>query len=56
VVLGLAATDEGLSLTARASQDQVVNVARRGGIAVVMLAHPDSLDSRGAPGRDSAAS
>jgi hypothetical protein len=45
VVLGLAPTEEGLSLTARASQDQVVNVARRGGLAVVMVAHPDFLDS-----------
>ena len=46
VVLGLAPTEEGLSLTARASQQQVVNVARHGGLAVVMLAHPDFLDSR----------
>ena len=56
VVLGLAATEEGLSLTARASPEPVVNVARRGGIAVVMIAHPDSLDRRGGSGRDSAAS
>ncbi|HVP62985.1 MAG TPA: hypothetical protein VMT11_20685 [Myxococcaceae bacterium] len=55
VVLGLAATEEGLSLTGRASQEQVVNVARRGGIAVVMIAHPDFLDSRGGQGRDSSA-
>lgn len=46
VVLGLAPTEEGLSLTARASQEQVVNVARRGGLAVVMVAHPEVLDSR----------
>ncbi len=45
VVLGLAPTEEGLSLTARASQELVVNVARRGGLAVVMVAHPDFLDS-----------
>ncbi|MGZ6070727.1 MAG: hypothetical protein ACXWK8_05885 [Myxococcaceae bacterium] len=45
VVLGLAPTEEGLSLTARASQEPVVNVARRGGLAVVMVAHPDFLDS-----------
>ncbi len=44
-VLGLVPTDEGLSLTARASQDPVVNVARRGGIAVVMTAHPEFLDT-----------
>lgn len=56
VVLGLAPTEEGLSLTARASQEQVVNVARQGGIAVVMVAHPVSLDSPGALGRDSPAS
>ncbi len=53
VVLGLAPTEEGLSLTARASQEQVVNVARRGGIAVVMVAHPEFLDSRGGQGRSS---
>jgi uncharacterized circularly permuted ATP-grasp superfamily protein len=56
VVLGLAPTEEGLSLTGRASQEQVVNVARRGGIAVVMVAHPDFLDSRGGQGGDSPAS
>ncbi|HZX43824.1 MAG TPA: hypothetical protein VFE93_18440 [Myxococcaceae bacterium] len=56
VVLGLAPTEEGLSLTARASQEQVVNVARRGGIAVVMIAHPDLLDSRGEQGGNSPAS
>jgi len=56
VVLGLATTDEGLSLTARASPEQVVNVARRGGIAVVMVAHPDFLDTQGAGSRDSPAS
>ncbi len=56
VVLGLAPTEEGLSLTGRASQEQVVNVARRGGIAVVMIAHPDFLDSHGGQGRDSPAS
>ena len=56
VVLGMFATEEGLSLTGRASCDPVVNVARRGGIVVVMIAHPDSLDSRGAHARDSPAS
>ncbi|HZJ55431.1 MAG TPA: hypothetical protein VFD38_14930, partial [Myxococcaceae bacterium] len=56
VVLGIAPTEEGLSVTARASEDRVVNVARGGGIAVVMTAHPDSLDSRGGLGRDSPAS
>ena len=53
VVLGMAATEEGLSVTGRASREQVVNVARGGGIAVVMIAHPDLLDSRGGQGRDS---
>ncbi|HZW88250.1 MAG TPA: hypothetical protein VFF12_04160, partial [Myxococcaceae bacterium] len=56
VVLGIAATEEGLSVTGRASQDKVVNVARGGGIAVVMIAHPDFLDSRGGQARDSPAS
>ena len=56
VVLGIAATEEGLSVTARASQDLVVNVARGGAIAIVMIAHPDLLDTRGGQGRDSPAS
>lgn len=53
VVLGIAPTEEGLSVTGRASLDQVVNVARGGGIAVVMIAHPDLLDTWGAQGPDS---
>lgn len=53
VVVGMAATEEGLSVTGRASQDQVVNVARGGGIAVVMIAHPDSLNTCGGQGPDS---
>jgi hypothetical protein len=56
VVLGIAPTQDGLSVTGRASQDLVVNVARGGGIAVVMIAHPDFLDSRGGQSRDSPAS
>ena len=56
VVLGMAVTDDGLSVTGRASKDPVVNVARGGGIAVVMVAHPESLDSWGGQGRDSPAS
>jgi hypothetical protein len=56
VVLGIAPSEEGLSLTGRASEDQVVNVARGGGIAVVMTAHPDSLDTEGGLSRDSPAS
>jgi hypothetical protein len=56
VVLGMVATEEGLSLTARASLDPVVNVARGGGIVVVMIAAPESLDSGGGQGRDSPAS
>ena len=55
VVLGMAATEEGLSVGGRASQEQVVNVARRGGVAAVMIAHPEFLDTRGAQGRDSPA-
>ena len=56
VVLGIAPTEEGLSVTGRASEDQVVNVARGGGIAVVMTAQHDSLDTGGGLGRDSPAS
>ncbi|HET9037158.1 MAG TPA: hypothetical protein VFN45_13170 [Myxococcaceae bacterium] len=56
VVLGIAPTVEGLSVTGRASEDQVVNVARGGGIAVVMTADLDSLDSGRGLGRDSPAS
>jgi hypothetical protein len=56
VVLGIAPTEEGLSVTGRASEDRVVNVARGGGIAVVMTAQPDSLDRGGGLGRDSPAS
>ena len=56
VVLGIAPTEEGLSLTGRASQDLVVNVARGGAIAIVMITHPDFLDTRGGQGRDSPAS
>jgi hypothetical protein len=37
-VMGLASTDDGIAVLARASQRQVVNVAQRGGMAAVMLA------------------
>ena len=36
-VMGLASSDDGLAVLARASQRQVVNVAQRGGMAAVML-------------------
>ena len=42
--------------TGRASPDPVVNVARGGGIAVVMIAAPEVLDSGGGQSRDSPAS
>jgi hypothetical protein len=43
VVMGFAPTKYGLSMMARASQKQVVNVAQRGGMCAVMVGH--------APGR-----
>ena len=55
LVLGMSPTAEGLSLTARASTDRVVNVARHGGIAVVMLGRLLPLDSPEVAGRDSPA-
>lgn len=36
---GLAPTDDGLSVLARASQKPVVNVAKRGGLGVAAVAH-----------------
>ena len=36
-VMGLASSDEGIAILARASQRQVVNVAQRGGMAAVMI-------------------
>jgi len=40
VVVGLAPSEDGVSVTARASQKQVVNVAQRGGICAVLVGHP----------------
>jgi hypothetical protein len=39
-VMGFAATKDGLAILGRASQKQVVNVAQRGGMCVVMPGHP----------------
>src|SRR5262249_42192586 len=39
-VMGFAATKYGLSILGRASQKQVVNVAQRGGLCVVMMGRP----------------
>ncbi len=39
-VMGFAPTKDGLAVLGRASQKQVVNVAQRGGMCVVMLGHP----------------
>jgi len=36
-VMGFAATEHGVSILARASQKQVVNVAQRGGLAAVLV-------------------
>lgn len=41
-VMGFAATKFGVALVGRASQKQVVNVAQRGGICVIVLGHPPS--------------
>jgi carboxypeptidase Taq len=38
-VMGFAPTDHGLGIMCRVSQKQVVNVAQRGGIAAVLIAH-----------------
>ncbi len=40
VVLGFATSTYGMAILGRASQQHVVNVARRGGIAVVVIGHP----------------
>jgi hypothetical protein len=40
VVMGFAPSKYGLAILGRASQKQVVNVAQRGGMCVVMLGHP----------------
>jgi carboxypeptidase Taq len=39
-VMGFAPTDNGLGILCRVSQKQVVNVAQRGGLAAVLIAHP----------------
>jgi hypothetical protein len=39
-VMGFAATQNGMAVLGRASQKQVVNVAQRGGMCVVMLGRP----------------
>jgi hypothetical protein len=39
-VMGFAPSKYGLSILGRASQKQVVNVAQRGGLCVVMIGHP----------------
>jgi hypothetical protein len=40
VVMGFAATRDGVAIMGRASQKQVVNVAQRGGMCAVMIGHP----------------
>jgi hypothetical protein len=40
VVMGFAATRDGVAILGRASQKQVVNVAQRGGMCGVMIGHP----------------
>lgn len=42
MVMGFAATKDGLAILGRASQKQVVNVAQRGGMCAVMVGHPPS--------------
>jgi hypothetical protein len=38
-VMGFAASQHGVSILARASQKQVVNVAQHGGLCAVMVSH-----------------
>ena len=40
VVLGFAASTYGMATLGRASRERVVNVAQRGGIAVIVVGHP----------------
>jgi hypothetical protein len=40
VVMGFAATPNGVAILGRASQKQVVNVAQRGGMCGIMIGHP----------------
>jgi hypothetical protein len=42
MVIGFAATKYGVTLVGRASQKQVVNVAQRGGMCVLMAGRPPS--------------
>jgi hypothetical protein len=51
-VMGFAPTKDGLAVLGRASQKQVVNVAQRGGMCVVMIGHPSQrlLGPRPLPG------
>jgi hypothetical protein len=51
-VMGFAPSKYGLAILGRASQKQVVNVAQRGGMCVVMIGHPQS----GTGGRDQGSS
>ncbi len=39
-VMGFASTENGLGIVCRVSQKQVVNVAQKGGLAAVLVAHP----------------
>jgi hypothetical protein len=47
VVMGFAATEDGLSVLVRASQKQVVNVALRGGMCVLLSVRPPERPSGG---------
>jgi uncharacterized circularly permuted ATP-grasp superfamily protein len=46
VVMGFAPSQYGLAILGRASQKQVVNVAQRGGLCVVMMGHPPPRPTR----------
>lgn len=50
-VMGFAGTKDGLSILGRASQKQVVNVAQRGGICVVMIGRAPSRLHGPTPGK-----
>jgi hypothetical protein len=49
IVMGFAPSRDGLAILGRASQKQVVNVAQRGGMCVVMLGYPPGRQ-QGEPG------
>jgi hypothetical protein len=56
IVMGFAATQHGVSILARASQKQVVNVAQHGGLCAVMVSHSSPAIGEATAGDAAAAS